>query len=442
MAKIPVRLLDGGGPDVMPTPTPTVTPTPTTNIYGGFDRKADREGLVPTAAVTPAPNPIITPEPTNPWDNPPSEAPAGMVWRWVGAKTVGRPGSGSWQLLRTAGYTAAQYKGSGTTGDPLLYQGSPFSGYYNGATYNNGVRQAVTTGNTGNTVNTGNTGSSTLTQQDIETKARRTAQQDFRAVLGEMGLADLADEVDRMIKEDFTVAQMKLELPKSASYKMRFPGMEALRTAGNAINEATYISNERGYLQTLRAYGLDTTTFGSRAMLGKYIANMVAPREFEERVDLAATKVRDNPDVVAAFKTYYPEVDDSAITAYLLNPEIGKDIIKKQVRTAEIGAAAIKAGFDKSVNAQFAGSLIGAVGETSYTQIANEFQRARQLANNQRRLSQIENQTYSDLEAVSTVVGDDVTAALASERRVAREAARFSARGGVTGASLTTQAQV
>jgi hypothetical protein len=64
------------------------------------------------------------------------------------------------------------------------------------------------------------------------------------------------------------------------------------------------------------------------------------------------------------------------------------------------------------------------------------------LANSQRRLAQIENQAYSDLEAVSAVVGDDVTAALASERRAAREVSRFGTRGGLTGSSLGTTVQI
>jgi hypothetical protein len=85
---------------------------------------------------------------------------------------------------------------------------------------------------------------------------------------------------------------------------------------------------------------------------------------------------------------------------------------------------------------------MGAVGEAGYAQIVNEFSRARQFANAQRRLATIENQSYSDLEAVSAVVGDDIQAGLASERRAARETARFGGRSGLSGASLTQQANI
>jgi hypothetical protein len=384
---------------------------------------------------------------------------------------------GTTSTIAAPGGNTNVYKGSGSTSDPLTLNGIPFTGTRNGARYINGVLQTDSNNNQGgNTTGSGtasdpllvngkafngmlggvnyvngvaqqsgssNTGSTTLTAADIETKARRTAQQDFKAALGELGLADLADEVDRMIREDFTVSQIKMELPKTASYQLRFPGMAALRAAGRAINEATYISNEKGYLQTLRAYGLDAAVLGSRSELGKYIANEVSPREFEERVNIAATRVKENPDVTTAFKSFYPEVDESGVIAYLLNPTKGMDIIRKQIRISEIGAASQIAGFGRDImGVDQASALISAVGETGYGALRTEFQRARQLANTQRRLAQIEGQQYSDLEAIGAVVGDDVTKALASERRAARETARFSAGGGISGASLRSTTSI
>jgi len=445
--------------------------TSTTSTASGASRTDSAASRTIPTTTTTTPTPVTK----NPWDEPPGEAPEGFSWKWIGAKSVGRAGSGSWQLLRTAGSTAAtnNWKGSGTTSDPLTFNGSPFTGIRNGANYVNGVLKTDSTNNQGGqTTGSGtqldpllvngkpfngvlggvtyvngvaqSTGSGNQTpQDDIETKTRKSAQQEFLAALNELGLGDLYSTVNDMITQDKTVATIKLELPKTEAYKQRFPGMEALRKAGLAINEATYISNERGYLQTLRAYGLDTAVLGSRENLGTYISNMVAPREFEERVNMAATRVKENPDVIAAFKSYYPSVDESAITAYLLNPKQGIDIIRKQVRVSELGAAAQYAGFAKDVlGTTQAESLISAAGDTAYAGLRTEFQKARQLANTQRRLAQIEGQQYTDLEAISAVVGDDVTSALASERRAAREAARFSAGGGITGASLRSTATI
>lgn len=277
---------------------------------------------------------------------------------------------------------------------------------------------------------------------EIEAQAKRTAQQDFKAALTEMGLADLADTVDEMIRQDFTASQIKLELPKQPAYRLRFPGMQALRDAGQAINEATYISMERGYLQTLGAFGLDAGVFGTRAELGKYIANMVSPREFEERVNIAKTRVADNSDVVKQLKGYYPEIDDSAVVSYLLNPTKGMDIIKKQVRAAEIGAAATFAGFTDlggkgAMGTGYAESLIGATGTADLAALKKDFGQAKTLARTQSRLAGIESQAYNETEAVNAAIAQEQASILASQRRAERETKfRFGGTSGVGATSL------
>jgi len=274
-------------------------------------------------------------------------------------------------------------------------------------------------------------------QQKLAEQQKKTALEEFKASLTTMGLADLTDTIDEFIKNDYTASQIKLELPKTTAYKTRFPGMEALKTANRAINEATYISNERAYLQTLRAYGLDTATLGSLSALGTYIANEVSPREFEERVNLASDRVTQNPDVLNTFKSYYPEADKSSVVAYLLNPKAGIDLVKKQVRVAEIGAAATAAGFKPTtISATYGETLVPDTGDKTFNTIRAEFQKAKQLSDAQRSLAQIEGQTYSDVEAIEGVVGGDSQKLLASQQRAEREIARFSSRSGVTGSSL------
>jgi hypothetical protein len=279
-------------------------------------------------------------------------------------------------------------------------------------------------------------------QKERENAAKKTAQAEFRATLTEMGLADLADTVDAMIRQDFTASQIKLELPKQPSYKLRFPGMQALRDAGQAINEATYISMEKGFLQTLGAYGLDAGLFGTRAELGKYISNLVSPREFEERVNIAKTRVADNTDVVKQLKGYYPEIDDSAVISYLLNPAKGMDIIKKQVRAAEIGAAATFAGFTDlggkgAMGTGYAESLIGATGTADLAALKKDFGQAKTLSRTQSRLAGIEGQAYTDTEAVNAAIAQEQSSILASQRRAERETKfRFGGTSGVGATSL------
>ena len=280
-------------------------------------------------------------------------------------------------------------------------------------------------------------------QKKLAEQQKTTALEEFKASLTTMGLADLTDTIDEFIKNDYTASQIKLELPKTAAYKTRFPGMQALKDANRAINEATYIANERAYLTTLRAYGLDTATLGNRAALGTYISNEVSPREFEERVNLASDRVTQNPEVLDTFKSYYPEADESSVVAYLLNPKAGIDLVKKQVRVAEIGAAATSAGFEgDTMGLTYSETLVPRTGDKTFNTIRAEFQRAKQLSDSQRRLAQIEGQDYSELEAISGVVGGETESLLASQKRAQREIARFSARGGVSTTSLGTQVSI
>jgi hypothetical protein len=260
-----------------------------------------------------------------------------------------------------------------------------------------------------------------------------TAIEDFRASLKLAGLDSLVDTIDGYIKQDLTAAQIKINLVGTQAYKDRFPGMATLAANNRAVSEAAYISMERGYTQVLSAYGLDEKTFGSREKLATYIANEVSPTEFENRVQLAVDHVKKNPDVLAALHNYYG-VDTAGAVGYLLDPKQGMDVINKQVRASEIGAAAETYKFD--IDKAAAESFIAATGSTDLNTLKQEFGKARLLATTQSRLSQIEDGKYSDTEAVSTILNNDQQKLLESQQRAMREQARFAGSGGVGNYSL------
>jgi hypothetical protein len=267
----------------------------------------------------------------------------------------------------------------------------------------------------------------------------RTALEEFVSLLSGAGLGDLADEVNKMILDDKTAAQIKLEIRKTKSYEARFPGMKALSDKNRAITEGEYIDLERGYSQTLRAYGLDEKIYGDRGDLGTYIANEVSAREFEERVSLAKDRVSSQADVMKALGEMY--VTEADAIGYLLNPLKAMDVIKKQVRAAEIGAAAASARFtlgaDAANRAREAEALIGATGTTDVATLKQEFGKARILADTQSQLSKLEGETYNELEAVQAVVGGEQEKLLKSKRRAEREAMfRFGGQSGVGAYSL------
>lgn len=272
-----------------------------------------------------------------------------------------------------------------------------------------------------------------------------TALEDFRSMLAGSGLESLADTLDSLIKQDKTSAQIKLEIRKSDAYEKRFPGMKALSAKNRAISEGDYISLERGYEQILRSYGLDTSTYGERSDLGNYIANEVSAKEFEDRVSLAKTRIEQQPEVTQALADIYG-INKSDAVGYLLNPEKAMDVINKQVRASEIGAAALAAKFTlgdiASAKAAQAEAFIGAAGTSDFTSLKQTFGRARTLADTQKRLAYLERTGYNEIEAVQAELEGSQPAVLASQKRAAREAARFGGSAGVSTYSLRSEAGI
>jgi len=390
--------------NVVPNFTPTITMGANTSglfvgpIPTGTTRTST--GYTTTAASTPTPTPTPPPAAT------PAGAP-GKAWVWNGTQWTQPPKpAGDYTWDNDKGWTAAA----------ASFSQSQVDAQVNAAIAKMQADQKA--------INQANVG---------------TAIEDFRASLKLAGLDTLVDTIDGYIKADMTAAQIKINLVGTQAYKDRFPAMDTLAKAGRAVNEATYISMERGYEQVLRAYGIDTATFGTRAQLGKYIGAEVSPVEFEQRVQIAKDRVDKNSDVTSALQDYYGVSKGGAI-AFLLDPTLGMDIVKKEARAAEIGAAAIAAGFGEfkgKENVGVAESFVNASGTQDLMSLKAEFGKARNLANVQGNLAAIEgDKTYKDLNAVTAVIGQDTEELLRSQRRAAREAARFSGSTGVGTQSL------
>ena len=321
------------------------------------------------------------------------------------------------------------FSGSGTTADPFRVNGTAYTGAMFGSNYNNGI-----------VVDT-----AAKTADDIAKQGRLDARTEFSNTLKALGLPqNLIDELDNMIKQDYTKSQMYLELQKTPAWKLRFPGMDALSAAGKAVDAGQYISMEKGFLQTLDYYGLDKAIFGTTAELGKQIGRLVSPKAFEDRVALAAQDVEANPDVLAQLNTYFG-VDKSTAITYLLNPEIGIDIIKRQARAAEIGAKAAKSAFDFGQTKEGRGvaeSFINAAGTMDLQALDVAFQQARGLSDIQSSIAATEGADYNDLQAVSAILGKDQAAILDSQRRAARSVARFSGGAGLGSGSLKRESTI
>ena len=336
-----------------------------------------------------------------------------------------------------------------TRGNQALYKGSPFSGMRNGIQFINGYRQDMYDENGKERVQDTSKADlaalqakydALLNNQKQQQRANvTTALADFTASLASAGMGKLVDTINQWILDDKTAAQIAIDIRGTDVYKQRFPGMEALSKAGKAVTEGTYISMERGMIGILKAYGLDDKVLGTTEKLGEVIGGAVNVQEYENRVQLAADHVKKNADVLANLKEYYG-VDTAGAMSYLLDPKVGMDVINKQVRASEIGAASDLYNFN--LNQGEAESFINASGTADLNALKTEFGKARLLATTQARLSGIEGYDYKDTEAVASILGNDQMKLLESQKRASREVARYSGGSGLTASSLKTESAI
>lgn len=295
----------------------------------------------------------------------------------------------------------------------------------------------------------GKTGGTGKVGETADQKATRSGLEEFTDILTRAGLAGtkdsfgktLIDYLNEGIKNDEGISTIKNTIRDSEAYKLRFPGMAALQKRNIAVNEGTYIELERGFIETLVAYGLDPNTLATTEQMGKYIGGSVSPKVFEKRVSLAADRVKNNPDVMSALSLYYPTITKETAMTYLLNPTVGIDLAEKQVRTAELGAAAQAASKQLfgSISANQLESMIPDVERQTYGQLKSSFGQAATLAETQRTMAEIEgDKNYSNLQAVEAQVQGKQTAITESEKRALRARARFSGTSGIDRNSLSS----
>jgi hypothetical protein len=165
------------------------------------------------------------------------------------------------------------------------------------------------------------------------------------------GMGSLVESLRGFIQEGLSPAELTLRLRNTDAYRKRFAANTARIAKGlGALSEAEYIGLEDQYQNIMRNYGLPATYYtrgdmGRQEGFEKFIANDVSAAELEDRVLTAQQRVINaNPEVTQALKQFYPEINNSDILAYTLDPEKGLSEIKRKVTAAEIGGAALAQG--------------------------------------------------------------------------------------------------
>ena len=284
----------------------------------------------------------------------------------------------------------------------------------------------------------------------------RDAFEDLGMTLKGWGLEELATTYTQLMVEGKTAAQAltilkyskeinpSTGLPYNAAYTKRFAG-NAARIAGgmNAYDERTYLAVENTYEETLRLNGLGNMISTDRAVnqakYADYMAKGIAPTEFAERIELVSERVMNmDPNTKAQFKAYYPQLTDTDLVSYFLNPKETLPILKNKVTAAEIGAVAGAAkygiGEARAMDlAQF--GVTRATALTGYQDIAEAVPTGTKLSN----IYAEENIQYGQATAEDEFLKQDAQAKIKRNRLASKERASFqSSAGNAPGAYSTS----
>jgi len=171
------------------------------------------------------------------------------------------------------------------------------------------------------------------------------------------GMGALVEPLKQFIQQGLSPAEFTLRLRDTDAYKKRFAANASRIAKGlTALSEAEYIGLEDQYQNIMRNYGLPSSYYtrgdmGRQEGFEKFISNDVSAVELEDRIATAQKRVLNaNPEVSAALKQFYPDITNSDILAYTLDPEKGLEGIKRKITAAEIGGAAIAQGLQTGVS--------------------------------------------------------------------------------------------
>jgi len=287
--------------------------------------------------------------------------------------------------------------------------------------------------------------------------ASRTNAKDYMVGLfkqfgfGDADVTALTGLIDQWVQQglaDAGTEPVLMQFRNTDIYKRRFAGMAELIGRGQAISEAEYIQLESSYRNVMKNYGLPETYYDTPSDYARLIGAGLSVNEVEQRV--VAAKQAMNPLVAQELKQYY-SVEDGDLTAYMLGLTDEKGLqlasarnqeqIRTQARTAQIGGYAEAAGFkmDLAASSALAGTAVGQTVDPfnvgTAANLQGTFDQARRNATREKTLASIDKEAYTEQDTLLATFGDDKKK-LASEKRAARERARFGGSSGVGGTSL------
>lgn len=275
--------------------------------------------------------------------------------------------------------------------------------------------------------------------------ARQNAFDILYSQFSQYGLEGLVEPLKGLILDNVSPAEFAVRLRQTEPYKKRFAAnAQRINKGLKALSEDEYLALEDGYQSIMRNYGLPATYYtrgdmGRQEGFEKFIAGDVSPAELEERIMTAQNRVINAPpQVTQALKQFYPDINNSDILAYTLDPEKGLADIKRKVTAAEIGGAALGAGLATDVGRAEELARFGVTAERA----REGYQAAVPIIERGRQLSGFYNESpYTQATAEEELFGLTYAPEATAKRKrlTALEQASFAGQSGMTGGALSRE---
>jgi hypothetical protein len=281
------------------------------------------------------------------------------------------------------------------------------------------------------------------TAQSEAMSARQNAFDILYSQFSQYGLEALVEPLKGLILDNVSPAEFAIRLRQTEPYRKRFAANAARINKGlKALSEGEYLALEDGYQSIMRNYGLPATYYakgdlGRQEGFEKLIAGDVSPAELEDRIATAQNRVVNAPpQVKEALQRFYPDINNSDILAYTLDPEKGLVDIKRKVTAAEIGGAAIGAGLATDVTRAEELAKFGVTAERAregYQAAVPLIERGSQLA------GFYKESPYTQRTAEEELFGLTYAPESAAKRKrlTSLEQAQFAGQSGMTGGALS-----
>jgi|TARA_R100001126_G_C4832630_1_gene152598 hypothetical protein len=162
--------------------------------------------------------------------------------------------------------------------------------------------------------------------------------------------------VDYYAESDRNIDVALGKLRQDPIYDDYFPGNKrADKTV--RYNEAEYLAVKESYKLSLEDFGLNPELFDDT--FSNLIAGDVSPSEFKTRVGIVFEGIKSNIPQVKEFYSanYGIDLTDEAIFASAIKPELGEQILNKQIAVSQIGGEARRAGFGDTISLEKAQEL-------------------------------------------------------------------------------------